>query len=414
MKRVYTFFLSFILGLVCLVTPAFAANFDGGVSKSDLCYNLLDFSTMNDSGTNYIGSPVGGISFTYKNPFPCDIAYVDMLLNFSGGANPGSIHVGRSKTHTQYSLTFENVSGNLWRAYGYINDYYESMLITLGNTKLSYVTVYSIRVFPVYNLNSVDFDASLNVYSESGSVNYTTTNGAVSFYLGANGHSISKDSPYGIRINIDDWKNFDIIDCIVFINGRNITSVSCYLADGTMVPFSCNQLTSPTSDVDYTGNVLQFSCDFSNINKVLASGDLIIDIQGVYDSMSASLAYVDNLKGYVKISSPSPLLSFWYNLKDLLIDIMGSDEDHKDSADEFDSVTNEQVDELGQISTVIGSVEAPDLSAVDMSVNAMVNPNVIAVSTSGLSSALSSQIILKIIIMAMTLGIAGFILYGKK
>lgn len=315
MKRIISCLLVLVLCLTCLVYPVSATNFESGVENSNQCFDLLDYSTLNDSGKNYIGSPAGGITFTYSNPFPGDLAYVDMLINFSGGVNPGHIYASRGSEFTQYDLTLVKVSGNLWRAYGYINDYIDNLHITLCNSQTSFITVFSIKVFPVYNLKPVSTDCNVYFSTGVGNYSYSTSGGFVEFDLPELGVSI--DSSFICTLSFSDFRKFDFIDFVVTGYIKSFDSIEVHLSDGTLIPFSATPLTDTSFNSD-AYQLLSISLDLSSINKSLVTGDLKVIISGIFDGTYSYPFSIRFCRGYVKINDLNPLLAFWYNLKSFL------------------------------------------------------------------------------------------------
>lgn len=93
--------------------------------------------------------------------------------------------------------------------------------------------------------------------------------------------------------------------------------------------------------------------------------------------------------------------------------ISGSAQDNT-NADGFNSEVDNQSSELDEMSSVMGSVEQPDISDVNLSLNGMANPSVITLTTTGISNALGNEIIIRVLLIAFTFSMVGFILYGKK
>lgn len=347
-KRTMPVILVLIVCIICLVSPVSATNFESGVSNSNQCFDLLDYSTMNDSGKNYIGSPAGGITFTYANPFPCDLAYVDMLINFSGGAVPGTICASRGSGFTQYNLTVEHISGNLWRAYGYMNDFIENLHITLFNSKLSYVTVYSLKVFPVYNFKPVAVDWSISVSTAFGTDKYVTSNGNVDFYLPTSS-DFSVNTDFRIKATSSDWKKYDYIDFLFGGEFANIQSFEVRISD-QLVPFSSTVIPSEESSSSRM-NIL-VSLDLSDFNKSLVSDEIVFIVDGRFSPITPTYVTFLYSRGYVEINDPSELNSFWLKLRNLLYDLFG-----KNDSSAQDAIHTQEEINVSVNNQLVGAVE---------------------------------------------------------
>lgn len=349
------------LCLTCLVSPVSATNFESGVGNSNQCFDLLDYSTLNDSGNNYIRSPAGGVTFTYVNPFPGDLAYVDMLINFAGGVNPGHIYVSRGPQFTQYDLTLVNVSGNLWRAYGYMNDFYENLHITLANSKQSFVTVYSLKVFPVYNLKPVSVPWDFTLSTTNGKETYKLdSNGSLTFYFPAVSQELQYNGLFTANFTLTDWQKYDYLDFLFGGDIDSFTSVDARIGN-TLVPFSYS-LISDNEENTCRRNV-SFSIDLSSINRTLTTGDLVVTVSGYYSANLLRYGHVVFARGYVDLNDLNPLLSFWYNLKDFLSDLFGKDDSSAEQALQTQekinvSVNNQLVGAVEDWNTNIEVVEA--------------------------------------------------------
>lgn len=102
--------------------------------------------------------------------------------------------------------------------------------------------------------------------------------------------------------------------------------------------------------------------------------------------------------------------SIWLKLDDILT----GKSDGQTSADDFNSDIGNQDSELDEMTSIMDSVDRPDIDDVDLSAAGMIDINILSQSTLGLGVVLGNEIILRLLLMALSFSLVGFILYGKR
>lgn len=93
--------------------------------------------------------------------------------------------------------------------------------------------------------------------------------------------------------------------------------------------------------------------------------------------------------------------------------INGSSESNQ-AAEDFQDQAAEQDQQLDEMTQIMDSVEKPDPGDINMDLSTVVDSDTITLATTGLSAALGNTVILKVLIMAITFALIGFVLYGKR
>lgn len=382
-------------------------------------YNLLDYSTLSDSGGNQTTLSNSKV-ISYTMPGSSVLYYVDVLFTFNNGTL-GTVNIGPNSS-TEFSLTVENVSDRLYRAYGSLpTRVYGTVYLKFTNT-LSSTASLTIHSINVSAFNSEFFDVSGKVYAKGlGSSNSSTWNkGGTTYTEFPTGYESGISGMCEVYYYFDDWSNYDYITLEGGLSGFGINSLYAFLeVSGISVPVISSYVSSGNGN-SITQNWFTATLDLTGVRKNV-DDYLVLYVSGTYDTGVSSYAYAFNCYGQVELPAPSQfsylftlLKTNFSNIISRLDQFLSGSSEHENSADGFNESAFEQSNELAEMSAVMNSVEPPDLSGVNMSVGSMVDASVITLTTTGLSNALSNDIFIRVLIMAITLGLAGFILYGKK
>lgn len=101
-------------------------------------------------------------------------------------------------------------------------------------------------------------------------------------------------------------------------------------------------------------------------------------------------------------------------LDNILSAIKADSISNNQAADDFNNSVETQAQELEDLSDTMNSVERPDISDVMLDVSDLVDPNQFTMSTVGFSTLLGMDIFTRIILMALTFALIGFVLFGKR
>lgn len=434
MKRFLVIFLVLILTFSSVVVCASASE----VGSSDPLIQLLDFTTVFNTGSN--SSSASGDAGTVKGynfdlPSTGAVSYVDVV--FVCSKTPTSVKA------FQDSLTIINIHDDTYRAYGVVESasiyskrvslnitYAESGSGTIDflSLKIAFGSDTFIQGYCGSTMNLIvlsdysEFDNIItNLAVEPDTLGYLTTNG----YLGTNDQSDDFYSNRGyLNISINDYQAYDYFDINLYLTVESIKSVTCVLDDAT-IPFTISYLDSSSSFEDFydygdgTYNeelrnsfFINLHLDLSNFKKSNVLPNIKISFE--LDSADRNEFYLYSIIGYADVDQLTALDALWFKIRDLFNGLLGIDSSSSDAAEDFDQTAESQASELDEMVSVMGSVEQPDISNVNLDLTSGIDSNILTATTSGFSTVLSNEILIRVLIMALTLGLVGFILYGKK
>lgn len=314
-KHIVPVILVLVLSFSCLVSPAAAAT-------PSTSFNLLNYATANDSGSNYISFSNSTV-ISYDMPYSTALRYVDMLVTFNGPV-PTSVSVGPNNS-TQFPLTLEKISSRLYRVYGSMtskiyHDFYISFVTNSSET--SYISIHEINVNPL-STNVIPTVCLLSVQSlgvtNSQSMSDPDSSVEIPF------SSVDNDS-YSARwmsyIYFTDWTRFDSIDVLFYVDAESITSLNVRHGD-LFLPHTVSYINDNTSDSLLRYYWVSVHVDLSSCDRDSTSYPLI-SMTGEYNPYYTSKVLVKSVSGIVSLDPPSELLVFWYNLRSFLTDRFSS------------------------------------------------------------------------------------------
>lgn len=206
------------------------------------------------------------------------------------------------------------------------------------------------------------------------------------------------------------WYLFDSYSINVSTSGLGFRSVQVDMSDGTPVPFEVSYYNY--NDLEVTSTSIIINCDLSQIDHTLDSS-LRITVEYNYFYSQYHWFQVSDAHGSVN-KSPN-FFSVWFQkIVDSLGNLVNGNRNQESASDRFEDKVEEQDELLGDLTTDLNAVERPDLGSIELSPVGMVDPGVVTLTTSGISSALGNEILLRVLLIALTFALAGFILYGKK
>lgn len=303
-KRTVPVFLVLALCVTCLVFPASAAT-------GEIMYDLLDYSTMNDSGSNYVKFTQSSL-VSYAVTDPVIFRYIDMTISMVGAVS--DVYVGNSSTN-MHQLTAEQISGSLYRVYGSIPSMTFSKFwikFESGSDSTSWYTIHSLKVcnvvsnivptiarYVVQDAYGVNTDITMSSPDEEPMVYFRVIEGG---YL----------EEYVSWVYLPDWKRFDYIDVMVHINAADVTSLTVKQGDLFLehdVSFICDN-----DDVD-SWYWISVRVDLSSCDRNSTALPFITLSGHYYTPDEYSYFVLQSVQGIVSFPEPSPLLAFWTNLK---------------------------------------------------------------------------------------------------
>lgn len=434
MKRFLVIFLVFILAFSSLVLCASASE----VGSADPMIQLLDFSTLNNYGRNYVYFNLNaGVTrnFSFNLPVSSSVTYIDTV--FYSSKTPTSVKAQNN------SLSIINLYDNTYRAYGTCAFPANTVSVSLGmkfaESGTGFIEFLSFKVASgsdsfiqgycgsSMTLTLLSDDAGVDNLRTSKDVEpdtlgYFGTDG----YLGENSYSESVFANRGyLDIYINDSQAYDYFDINLYLTVQSIKSLSCVLDDAT-IPFTISYLDGSSSLDDIyhyaDGDIIvgdsrntffiNLHLDLSNFKKTDLRPNINISFE--IDPGDGNEFYLYSIIGYADVDNLTALDFLWFKIRDLFNGLLGVDTSSFEAAEEFDQTAESQASELDEMVSVMGSVEQPDISNVNLDLTSGIDSNILTATTSGFSTVLSNEILIRVLIMALTLGLVGFILYGKK
>lgn len=458
MKRIFSIFLCFIFILSVISSPASA--------DSDLFVNLLDYGVATEYGSNSSSFKGTSIPFTYELPDKYTVTYVDVIFSYSNNAQISCYITDSNSSTNRGSLSVNHLGGPFFRAYGTISRrYYDNLTLNfVSDTEVSGKRI-SVEKF---NVSTIDYTSNtvggkMIGYSMGQYVNSSwsseSQSASISFPIGS-----SNDTIYNVSYRVDAayWKKYDFLNFTIALDTLSVDSLSVSGFGGYVVPFEMSYLTD-TENMNL--KVINISCDLRDLQRTYDLIDYIeVYVTGTTKANTEQHAHIYHAYGVTGFSAPSADL-FWYqrlwnSIESGFSSLIGSvSYEFNTLRDQFTSHTNivvgkfnslteeirsklttsnswlnkiwtalgggrideefqedldEKKDNLDDLSNTLGSVGAPDISDVNLNINGLVNPNVVTLTTSGISTVLSNEIILRVLIISATFAVAGFILFGKK
>lgn len=294
-KRFLVVFLSLSLILVpCLAVTA-AASATEVIDTSDSWIELLDYTTVNDSGHNIFSFDTTGSCFVWL-PSQMTTGYVDVLF-YSNRTITSVTGEGSD------DLTLERIDTYFYRVYGYTQRVTRSRLwlnfTSAESGVYTNVTFYSWRMC-AFRTMAYPTAGTLFVGNSSAVMSDAYTP-ATLIFGGSTSDSYQVD--YNGYAVLNFWKDYDYMDVILHFNVASISYLSVTL-DSMSLPFTVNYLAS-NGDSWYAFNP---STDITNTNWQMFVAVLHIDLTQCDRTLSSNpyiafggSAASDNGNNYVSL-----------------------------------------------------------------------------------------------------------------
>lgn len=295
-KRVLIFLLSLLITPCMLVIPAQADELNdfGWI-------NVLDFSTLNGSGSNIYHLYAGNNSFYYELPNIQSISYVDMI--FAGSYDMSHLQVNNgSETN---NLTVVHIGGNLYRAFGNIGSQWTGRLdFSFPEVNSDYhITILQLEVTAI----SVDaYDSHLVGDVVCGINHYNINHGQQSVYMSP----YEYDYDFSATLVPYEWYKFDFVKVYINVESYGIHSISVD-QNGVPVPFDVSYLGPSSTENQYRVCV---TIDIRHLDR-LSSNNVDLRVYGRMDSDGAYFSIL-SVTGFVVIEEPSSLRHWFTTLFD--------------------------------------------------------------------------------------------------
>ena len=391
--------------------------------------NILDYSSLDNSGGNSIVFSGGQVSFFYDLPLNTRIYESEAFIKVSGSSNRiSTISCVDDKDRT-YEPSFLHLGSGYYRLLFDLRGNIVERLtfnVTFEKTSQTSVQFYEFLCSPLdFTVYSPNFNGYITWYTPGGSILDRE-------FLGVNSFTGEKISCVAYRLDFDfadEWQKYDYIDLCLSLEGCTIDSVNVMLSDDIAVPFELKEIVSTTADTTKTTYTFMVSIDLTSVAR---SGDLYVLVRGsggqTNDSVKVQSISANSCKAYVLANQFNNPIIHWlqktwlsisngFNSNSIwltrIFDALkpaGSES----AADDFKDKVDDQASELEDIKDSLDSVEKPNAADINMNIDTYVPPSDLTIATSGLSTVLNNEIMVKILLMVITFAIVGFILYGKR
>lgn len=417
MKRIIPLILTVLLLPSLLAVPARADENDS------LWFNVLDLGTANNSGSNRVtfNSSTSSTVIRYYLSGKQYTRNIDVVFRTDSTDFRVSSY--------QHYFTIVDLGNGYYRAYGLMNYAYDYIYITLHHNNGSYIDIVSMRATTSEFIeNELRAAGTIYLYDNIPASEYP-----ISYMGDGNVHTVSlwgdssTQNTFDAYLGIVDWAGYDVIELRCAVWGVDISSISVNLRGEMDLPYQVNYIES-TGKYNNNLYIIDLTLDLRELERYQDSAYLDVDISGsLMLNLDGSFS-IYSCTGYV-ITSGVSLWSHWFgNINKWfnqqttsivnaistwgqnIINALGGNNDASGVQDNI----NAAVGELQQAGAALDAVQRPDFGNINIDVAGMVDP----AGLSGLSSIISvfteSELIYRLILMALTLGLIGFVLYGRS
>lgn len=452
MRRYISLICVCLVFFMCICSPAKAAE--------STWYSIFDYGVRSDvanANSRFIGlSGVSSYKATWDFPSPMMISSLDMVLFVKFGSLSNVVfqesrfhltQIGSSSSGVYYRATL-----NLMQPTGF-----ESISLWFDGVPGLLVYIESFDASTV-NLDRMSISGTASFYDGRSSTNFT--------YPGNISRSVSvteyKDTAVHTQIMIDPTL-YDYNDFIFFLRNVNITSVSCYIND-TIIPCEVVYLNSNDSDASYTTfsvkiDFTQYDRKSSGLCTLYLSG--YVPSSGVTENVNVQVS-VTSASGYVLGNESDPgaywMKMIWWDMRgwfgtltnnmvqyindfrtdivnhfnnlsgtlrgffsgletnlnsnfDDLIDVLSPD---TAPADQLQSEMDQQTSDLNSISSALENLDTPDLNDFSGDLSNYVQMDDVFLAANPMRNALNNTFFQNLFMIALTLMLASYVLYGKR
>lgn len=403
--------LTALLFIGCMIIPASAAEID-----NDSWLNVLDYSTANDTGSNMFVIENGGGERTWNLPKRLDMYMVDVVFTdvmvYGGAVSGVSVHIeGRT-----YPLTIEWINNKLARAYGAFQGTGGSAIgLQFACSSPQYIEVLQLNVcsapaehFATTCYGTVTFNGGSHEFVKDSSVStpaYTDV-----YYSGD-----YEKCQYSVILLLKDWRKYDFIDVQLTAVCWNITSVAAN--------FGGINLDLVTSDIVATNVIanqylVHMRVDVRGIDRT-STGYVAIQIDGnLLNDGGDNFFMINAASGYVLLQDINPLYYYFEGVKgtlntgfDRVVEALSPE---SDVASGYKETAKQQGAQLDDITSAIGSTSKPDAAQLNFDMAGFVSTDAINLASTPIAALFQNEYIFTIFMMAITLAIVGYVLFGKR
>lgn len=442
MRRYISLFCVCLVFIMCLAAPVSAADYSTWNS-------IFDYSTRTDvadPNSRFI-SLESQSTYKARWSFPSDImiSSLDLVLFAKGGQLSSVTWDGTALTILQIG---SSNSGTYYRVHRDLSSprEFDHISLTFTGSLGSVIYVESFNIRSV-GMEHVDISGSGSFYAGLESSNFTYPIN-ISRSVGV---TENEDAGFHVRMILDPNK-YDYNDFIFFVRNLNITAVSCYI-DNVIIPVEVFALNGNASNDSYSAynvrvDFTEFSRDVSGSCILYISG--YVPTPGLNTNVSVQFSVVA-ASGYILSQSPDSnifwLKTIWSDLgswfSELNTDIQSyildfksdvavkfsSLNDNLDSnfaelidvlspdtlpADQLQSQVDQQANDLNQISGALEGLDTPSLDSISGNLSNYVDMDQLYLAGAPMRLVLNNNFFQNLFMVAFTLMLASYVLYGKR
>lgn len=427
--------LALALALAVLSTAVVPVTAQAAESNESAWYELLEYSTVNDSGSNWFRySSTATVSI--PTPYSMRLTKIDMLITYPNNTAPTNVEVFYNGTY--YPLEMRRIDANTSRVYGSIqNNFYSDVRIrfTRGNSATAYLEILSCRVS---QLVTQEVEAQAQVVIDN-TYYSTATN------IEVLGNGISDAAYATIRIDVSDWMKFDKLSIWGSAATLGLTSVRATV--GTIsLPFEMSYIqtvaTGETTDytyrytytenysggggygngygdlntaVEYNSKILYcITIDLSDLDRTYNYNgnaySMYIYLTGVYTGTYGYTFNCQYVNGSITVPDKTEA-AWWDRFTKFFTDLFGGD---TTEADNFKNDMQQQGEEVQDAADQIDTVTRPDLDDIDVDIGQFYDPDANQQVADLFGQLFENNLVLTMVMISLMVALAAFIIFGKR
>lgn len=454
-KRILPVFLAVALLTSFMVFPVSAA----GMEDTSGWYNVLDYTQVNTgSNTNRFGF-TGSHTISLTLPNVSKLCYVDFLLRVNEPLYATVVRTSNKK----FKLNCVDVGDGIYRYWGYINavNYqtldilfegsqgvtYNCELLTCNVTNILRDSYADIGVLS-YDIQGYDYiSKKMSSINSPVNIRVENNNDPSTFYI--------------LNVSCPEWVKYDYIDFTFTLVAQSISSISA-CQGGTILDVDYTLIEGGVDEVTQSNKYLIcLRLDLTGVNRsaVTIPEITIRGTKGIYldatlsrvtghievDPVNPLLYFFDHLENHISVCFAtlySRLDTYYSNLRSVLVDIrsaintqfgklkgwledgfqsvvdkldllVNGSEEQQAAADQFNDNVNTQT---GQIDQAVNDMQVsrPDAGSIDTSVSGITGNLDFGLLNTCVQALVDSNTIYQLLIMAVTLMLVSYLLFGKK
>lgn len=297
MKRYLIFALCVALIVAVVAVPASASTY------AERWTNVLDYSTVNDSGSNTLALK-NGDSFKLALSGNTTVHDIDLVFRLRSNAITG-VRVVR-EDGTSWDLTLESIGEDLYRTFGNCAGYsfktLQIQVFTIYGSTLTYGELLQCHISPLH-IDSIGVDATV---TKDGNVIGPST------HSGSSDFAFSDTGDWFVSFSVEDWRQFDYINFCFTTKNITIGSISAKVDDRSV------SVNIDSYDGDPYGSYQKMITGYLDLVGIDHDygNTLEIYVTGACTSTAGANLWLSWLRGQISVDSPSIFALIWQSIKD--------------------------------------------------------------------------------------------------